>query len=1070
MPALLLAIAGAVNDTAVTRRSIIRSLMLLTKGQARKAGRVTEEAITALAKITLGESERAVADEIVEGLFDLISLNHEEIHLVIGQALAAISTQKLLIEPWDETNVCVGRLPAVSAVAAEGADIEAMFDPSFPQDKLPMMARILRKICVDWIPNGSKMQRMGACTWLLGIVKFAGDSSIVSASVGKIQNAFSRALTDSHQFTQEVASKGMALVFDQGDKKAQEQLMKNLMRTFNVGRRHVQGDTEVQLGESGEFSTYKELCSVANDIGQPDLVYKFLDLASHHSIWNSRLGAAYSLGSIVAANKQLAPHLGSLIPKLFRYQHDSNPKIKDAMKAMWSTLVTNPKETINNHFNAIALDLIKCLTGRQMRERHASCMAACTLLQGRDYEQVAPFMEEFWCTNFKTLDDMNDLVRTAAQDLAKGLTNLAIRLSNPRLTKPENVDAFLQVLLPILLEKGIVSRVKEVQAVSINALLKVAQVAGNHLRPHLPGLVVRLMEGMSSLEPRVFSYMQYHTSSMNMTDEQLESLRLTLANTSPLADALHSCLTLVNAETIKGVLVGVSGVMRNGVGLPTMTAASKFIVGLIQRHPAELVQEHIGPAMTALSANLGNHSPSIRKTYASCLGYCCKVAKAKKVRKFVNKLVDMYMDSDSSDVLREVSGLATRSVSRIAPDSARANAVVLVPIAFVAQHDEIEAVKTVWKSSWDEMVTGDETGAELHTHEIVILCEKLFESNAWRHRRVALLSLARLCELTKLGVAAEIPKILAILLPALPGSVWEGKEVLFEALLSLSKHCYARLTGQQVTLVMQAVQTQCGRKQSLVQGVTGEYLVKAFHCLGELGELFLHSSMFGLAVPAMTAIITKEEQEVEKGDERTRDDDKKDSLLMAAVFSCLGRLWPRQEIREGRGEGIKSLSEGWQAEQSKHASWVVRVFADGLQGGLSWNVRVALLNSLHTFFETVHMGDQSLVDVASVNTLISCVIPHMADNKYATVRKDCVKMISVLCKRKEGFALLVDSPCRSLLESTLIAMASDSDPSVLREMEQVKPILVLLRDAKPIQNKQEGGTQYQPMDDIEGDM
>ena len=98
-------------------------------------------------------------------------------------------------------------------------------------------------------------------------------------------------------------------------------------------------------------------------MGQPDLVYKFLDLASHHSIWNSKLGtllrlcrprhvhlparvlftptpppahppfclsagAAFSLGSIAAANERLAPHLHRLIPKLYRYQYDPNPKIK----------------------------------------------------------------------------------------------------------------------------------------------------------------------------------------------------------------------------------------------------------------------------------------------------------------------------------------------------------------------------------------------------------------------------------------------------------------------------------------------------------------------------------------------------------------------------------------------------------------------------------------------------------------------------------------------------------------------------------------------------------------------
>ena len=36
------------------------------------------------------------------------------------------------------------------------------------------------------------------------------------------------------------------------------------------------------------LSTYKELCSLASDLNQPDLVYKFMHLANHHALWNSK--------------------------------------------------------------------------------------------------------------------------------------------------------------------------------------------------------------------------------------------------------------------------------------------------------------------------------------------------------------------------------------------------------------------------------------------------------------------------------------------------------------------------------------------------------------------------------------------------------------------------------------------------------------------------------------------------------------------------------------------------------------------------------------------------------------
>lgn len=41
------------------------------------------------------------------------------------------------------------------------------------------------------------------------------------------------------------------------------------------------------LTRSG-LSTYKELCSLASDMNQPDLIYKFMNIANHHAMWNSK--------------------------------------------------------------------------------------------------------------------------------------------------------------------------------------------------------------------------------------------------------------------------------------------------------------------------------------------------------------------------------------------------------------------------------------------------------------------------------------------------------------------------------------------------------------------------------------------------------------------------------------------------------------------------------------------------------------------------------------------------------------------------------------------------------------
>jgi len=95
-------------------------------------------------------------------------------------------------------------------------------------------------------------------------------------------------------------------------------------------------DTEVfmdgTLGESasgGKLSTYKELCNLANEMGQPDLIYKFMDLANYQASLNSKRGAAFGFSKIAKQSGDiLKPYLRSLIPRLVRYQYDPDKNVQ----------------------------------------------------------------------------------------------------------------------------------------------------------------------------------------------------------------------------------------------------------------------------------------------------------------------------------------------------------------------------------------------------------------------------------------------------------------------------------------------------------------------------------------------------------------------------------------------------------------------------------------------------------------------------------------------------------------------------------------------------------------------
>ncbi|TMW40953.1 hypothetical protein DOY81_013967 [Sarcophaga bullata] len=45
----------------------------------------------------------------------------------------------------------------------------------------------------------------------------------------------------------------------------------------------------------GKITTYKELCSLASDLNQPEMIYQFMQFANHNAAWICKLGAALNL-------------------------------------------------------------------------------------------------------------------------------------------------------------------------------------------------------------------------------------------------------------------------------------------------------------------------------------------------------------------------------------------------------------------------------------------------------------------------------------------------------------------------------------------------------------------------------------------------------------------------------------------------------------------------------------------------------------------------------------------------------------------------------------------------------
>lgn len=69
---------------------------------------------------------------------------------------------------------------------------------------------------------------------------------------------------------------------------------------------------------------------MASEMNQPDLVYRFMNLSTHHAVWNSKKGAAFATKTLASkAQERLKPQLPQLIPKLYPHSRyfESFPRV-----------------------------------------------------------------------------------------------------------------------------------------------------------------------------------------------------------------------------------------------------------------------------------------------------------------------------------------------------------------------------------------------------------------------------------------------------------------------------------------------------------------------------------------------------------------------------------------------------------------------------------------------------------------------------------------------------------------------------------------------------------------------
>ncbi|KAM8983778.1 proteasome adapter and scaffold protein ECM29 isoform 3-T3 [Ara ararauna] len=981
---------------------------------SKETNKMKERAIQTLGYFPVGDEDFPHQKLLLQGLMDSVEAKQIELQFTVGEAI---------------TSAAVG----TSSVAARDAwtVTEEEYIPPSDLKGNDVVPWVLDLILNKHIISPNPHIRQAACIWLLSMVKKLSTHKAIKSHLKDIQNAFVSILSDSDELSQDVASKGLGLIYELGSEEDQQELVTTLVDTLMTGKRakhEMTGETVVFQGglsktpDGQGLSTYKELCSLASDLNQPDLVYKFMNLANHHAMWNSRKGAAFGFNVIAAkAGEQLAPFLPQLLPRLYRYQFDPNLGIRQAMTSIWNALVTD-KTMVDKYMKEILEDLICNLTSSLWRIRESSCLALNDLLRGRSLDDIIDKLPEIWEILFRVQDDIKETVRKAADLALKTLSKVCVKMCEP--SKGAAGQKTIAVLLPCLLDKGIVSTVAEVRSLSINTLVKISKSAGSMLKPHAPKLIPALLESLSVLEPQVLNYLSLCATEQEKT--AMDSARLNAVKSSPMMETINMSLQYLDVSVLGELVPRLCELIKSGVGLGTKGGCASVIVSLTTQCPQDLAP-YSGKLMSALLSGLTDRNSVIQKSFAFAMGHLIRTSRDTSTEKLLHKLSSWYMEKEEP-VYRTGCALTVHSMGRYSPDVVKSHAKHVLPLAFLGMHEvpgEEKGEKensTLWTEVWQENVPGTQGGIRLYMQELITIAQKALQSQSWKMKAQGAAAMASIAKQTGSLVPPHLGIVLSALLQGLPGRTWTGKEELLKAIASVVSACNAELQksvpGQPtISDIVQAVLKEC-RKENL------KYKMVALRCAAGVLQATKEDRFQELAdivfpmikknsLESMGTGLPKHDEE----DEETREKEVQVESLICA-FETLSKAWPRSP-----------------ETQRCYRQDFCKLMCDRLKLS-TWKVQLGVLQAMNAYFKGLLLFDKEHLDPVALTEILleTCSsITHSLENKsYTSIRTEALSVIELLLTKlqeTQQWESLTPESTEHLIRS-LSTMASDSRPEL----------------------------------------
>ncbi|KAK6205621.1 proteasome stabiliser-domain-containing protein [Scheffersomyces amazonensis] len=675
--------------------------------------------------------------------------------------------------------------------------------------RLSIILQVVLQACANTKPS---LRRAG-CIWLLSLTQYCGHLSIIQQKSSEIHISFMRFLADRDELIQESASRGLSLVYEMGDYDLKDTLVRGLLKSFtdsssttNFTSGSIDKDTELFEPEllktnEGSVSTYKDVLNLASDVGDPSLVYKFMSLAKSSALWSSRKGLAFGLGSILSkaqldkmlsTNKNLS---NRLIPKLFRYRYDPNTSVQKSMNDIWNALISDTSKTVKENFDIILPELLKGMGNKEWRVRQASTVGLSDLVQIVSIESYEYKLEEIWNMSFRVMDDIKESVRKEGIKLTKSLATILVRIIDPKNKSSdsphESID-ILENLIPFLLgNKGLLSDSEDVRNFALDTILKICKTGGKSIKIYVPKLIENFINLMSTLEPEVINYLVLNADKYNLKSNDIYAKRLQSLGHSPMMDAIEKLLDELDDSLMEDFINKLESAIKRSVGLPSKVCGSRVLVQLVSKH-YHLIKPFGDKLLKVTIQQIKDKNDTISSSYSTAAGYLCKISSISSIinySKFINKL---YFESED-ERSREIASIASENVSKYCGhDKFELIASAFLPLSFIGKYDSNKIVKLNFEREWIENTSGSNSSIKLYMNEILEFFKIYVQSNKFEIRKILATSISNLSNLIDNSnqLSSEtIIELLKLLLESNKGKSWEGKELVFDSLISFSITC-----------------------------------------------------------------------------------------------------------------------------------------------------------------------------------------------------------------------------------------------------------------------------------------